>query len=72
VSSAPALSRTQVRNSGWVLFEQGEDALLLMIELVPETGRVTAQPGMDGPHEAEVGRAVVLAGLRSPPASNNG
>jgi hypothetical protein len=37
-----------------------------------EAGRVTAQPGMDGPHEAEVGRAVVVAGLRSPPALPNG
>jgi len=33
-----------------------------------EAGRVTAQPGMDGPHEAKVGRAVVVASLGSPPA----
>jgi DNA-binding MarR family transcriptional regulator len=37
-----------------------------------EAGRVTAQPGMDGPHEAKVGRAVVVAGLRSPAAPPNG
>ena len=28
--------------------------------------------GMDGPHEAKVGRAVIVVGLRSPPAPPNG
>jgi hypothetical protein len=45
------------------LFELGGEGL--------EAGRVTAQPGMDGPHEAKVGRAVVVAGLRTPPAPPN-
>jgi hypothetical protein len=46
------------------VFEPGAEGL--------EAGRVTAQPGVDGTHEAEVGRAVAVAGLASSPDEPGG
>jgi len=50
-------------HTAWVLELRGEGF---------QAGRVAAQPGVDGTHEAEVGRAVVIAGLVSSPDPPSG